>query len=138
MYATQQDIIDIYGQDALTVAADRDGDGVADPGVADEALTQATAEMDSYIGKKYDLPLPSTPAVLVPKCVDIAIYRMSQSPAALTDEIKDRYEKAIAWLRDLARGLVVLGLPDSPPSSGGGVFASGPARVFTRDTMKGR
>lgn len=137
MYATEQDIIDTYGNDALVVAADRDSDGVADPGVVDEALNQATAEMDSYIGKKYDLPLPSVPAVLVPKCVDLALYRLSLGANAMTEEIAERHKQAIAWLRDVARGMVTLGLPDSPPSAGGGVHVEGNPRQFSRDKLKG-
>jgi phage gp36-like protein len=138
MYATQQDMIDAYGSDAVTLAADRDGDGQADAGVIDAALAAATSEMDSYIGAKYTLPLNSTPAVLTDKCVDIALYRLSQRPGAMTDEIKDRFEKALAWLRDVSRGVVSLGVDPSPPSQGGGgvQLVSGPRR-FTRDTLKG-
>ena len=136
-YATQQNIIDTYGNDVLVVAADRDGDGNADAGVVDEALNQATAEMDSYIAVKYELPLPSVPAVLVPQCVDIALYRLSLDANAMTEEIRQRYEDAVAWLKAIAAGKASLGLPDAPPSSGGGVQITGPARQFTRDTLKG-
>ena len=137
MYATQQDVIDTYGQEALTVAADRDGDGVADPGVADKALADASELMDSYLGKRYDLPLPTVPEVLKPVCVDIALYRMSQGPATLTDEIKDRYRAALRWLERVADGKVSLGLPDSPPSAGGGVHVESAPRQFTRANLKG-
>ncbi|HEX9844040.1 MAG TPA: DUF1320 domain-containing protein [bacterium] len=137
-YATAQDMTDAYGSDAVTLAADRDGDGVADAGVIDEALAAATAEMDSYIGTKYQLPLATPPAVLKDKCVDIALYRLSQRPGAMTDEVKDRYEKALAWLRDVSRGVVSLGTDPSPPSQGGGgVQVSHNPRRFTRDTLKG-
>ena len=137
MYATRQDIIDTYGPEALTIAADRDGDGAEDAGVADKALADASELMDSYIGAKYDLPLPTAPDVLKPVCVDIALYRMSQGAGALTEEIAERHKQAVAWLRDLSRGLVSLGLDDSPPSAGGGVQTSGPTRRFTRDKLTG-
>lgn len=138
MYATEQDMIDAYGSDAITIAADRDGDGVADPGVIDEALLFATEFINSYVGAKYALPLSSVPPVLPPVCVDIALYRLSQRPGAMTDEIKDRYEKVVSWLDRVARGIVSLGVDPSPPSQGGGgvQLVSGPRR-FTRDTLKG-
>ena len=136
-YATEQDIVDAYGQDALVLAADRDGDGIADAGVVAEALSAASAEMDSYIGAKYDLPLPSVPEVLKAKCVDVALYRLAQRPGAMTDEIKDRYEKALAWLKDLARGLVSLGIETAPPSAGGGLEVSYNTRQFSRKNLEG-
>jgi phage gp36-like protein len=138
MYATQQDMIDAYGSDAVTLAADRDGDGQADAGVVDEALLFATEFINSYLGAKYTLPLATVPAVLPPVCVDIALYRLSQRPGAMTDEMKDRYEKAVSWLDRVARGIVSLGVDPSPPSQGGGgvQLVSGPRR-FTRDSLKG-
>lgn len=137
MYATQADVAAIYGQDALTVAADRDGDGAADPGVADEALTQASELMDSFIGSKYALPLPSVPAVLRQVCVDIALYKLAQRPGSMTEEIKDRNDAAMRWLRDLADGRVTLGIDQSPPSAGGGIQVVSNPRRMTRDKLWG-
>lgn len=137
-YATEADIVAAYGQNALIVAADRDGDGAADTGVVAQALTDAEALMDSYIGAKYTLPLPSVPAVLKPVCVDAALYRMSLEAGRMTDEIKDRYEKALAWLRDVSRGLVSLGIAEPPASvGGGGVQIVSNTRRLTRDSLKG-
>jgi phage gp36-like protein len=136
-YATRQEIIDRYGSAALIVAADRDGDGLEDAGVVDKALVDAGELMDSYIGAKYQLPLATVPAVLKPVCVDLAFYRLCQGAAALTEEITRRHEQAVSWLRDLARGVVTLGEQPAPPSSGGGIAVSGPARTFTRKTLEG-
>ena len=138
MYATEQDIIDRHGAAALTIAADRDNDGVADPGVVDKALADATVLMDSYIQKKYDLPLPApTPEILAPVCVDVAWYKLSSTPGMMTEEIERRHKDAIRWLENLAKGLVSLGVDQSPPSAGGGVQVESKERVFTRDTLKG-
>lgn len=138
MYATRQDIIDIYGSDALTVAADRDGDGQEDAGVVDQALADATELMDSYIGAKYALPLPTpAPDVLRPICVDLAFYRLSQGAHALTEEIEKRETRAIAWLKDVARGVVSLGIDPSPESAGGGVQVVSGDRRFTRGKLTG-
>jgi phage gp36-like protein len=138
-YAGEADMIAAYGADALIVAADRDGDGVADAGVIEAALAAATAELDSYLSTKYPVPLAApVPAVVRDKAVDIALYKLSQRPGAMTDEIKDRYEKALAWMRDVSRGVVMLGHTPGPVSTGGGgvQLVSGERR-FTRDTLKG-
>ena len=57
-YASQADIVDLYGQNALVVA-DRDGDGVADAAAISRAMDLSSGEMDTYIGRRYSLPLPA-------------------------------------------------------------------------------
>lgn len=137
MYAIRQDIVDRYGAPALTVAADRDGDGVEDVGVVDKALADAATLIDSYLVERYALPLPQVPAVLIQTAVDIAFYRLCQSAAALTYEIKDRNGLALRWLRDVADGRAGLGLPTAPASTGGGPQLVSNERQMTRDKLRG-
>jgi phage gp36-like protein len=137
MYATQQDIVDRYGQDLLLLIADRDADAVIDVDVVTRALTDATAEIDTYLAAKYELPLPSVPEVLVRLCVDVVVYRLSSEADAATEERRIRYDDAIALLRRIASGEVSLGLPDPPPSSSGAAVVSGEGRVFSRKSMRG-
>lgn len=132
-YATQQQIEDRYGQEALLLVADRDGDGVADTAVVDQALIDATAEIDTYLAARYDLPLPSTPEVLVRLCVDIVIYRLAADADVATEEKRQRYEDAVALLRRMASGEVSLGLPEPPESSNGTVSINAQPRRFGRD-----
>ena len=133
-YATTQDIIDRYGEDQLLVLADRDGDGEADAEVTARALADADAEIDLHVGAVYDLPLASVPAGLVQVAVDIAVYRMCNSDALVTEEIRRRYEDARATLRRIAKREVSLG--PVPEASGGTAKAPaivhGPRRVFGR------
>ena len=136
-YATQQDIIDRYGDDALIVASDRDGDGLVDVDTVSKALADATADIDSYVARKYALPLPTVPDVLVRICVDIAMYRLSPEPGVGTEDRRTRYDDAIAFLKDVAKGVAGLGLEESPPTSVGAVTVAGPSRVFSRNSMKG-
>lgn len=139
-YATQQDIVDLYGEEYLLLSADRDGDGTADTGVASAALTAASSEIDSYLSSKYDLPLADTPSHLTKICVDVAIYHMCPSAPALTEEKSTRYKAAVQWLRDVAKGVIQLGLPDPPASIGGGpalTYANTTRRLFSRSSMRG-
>lgn len=138
-YATQTDMETHYGVEQVLLAADRDGDGVADTGVITAALTKATEEIDSYLAVRYDLPLATVPGVLMRVCSDLAMFHMSPDSSTLTEEKRERYKDGIAWLKDLSRGLAVLGsseeqegVQDIPTIAG-----SSETRAFTRTTMRG-
>jgi phage gp36-like protein len=75
------------------------------------ALADATAEMDSYLGRRYSLPLPSAsiPPVLQRLCCDIAIYRlMALLPKEAVADARRRYDDATTWLEDLVGGRIQL------------------------------
>lgn len=143
-YATIDDITDLYGAEAL-IAADRDGDGTAEADVVARALVSASEEIDSYLSVRYVLPLAGTHGVLVQYCVDIALYRLSNSRGFVTDELRQRYEDARAALKDLAAGRAALVMPRAPaageddPLAGAGpqpMLSHGPERLFSRDKMR--
>lgn len=131
-YATRQDIIDRYGEDELIVAADHDEDGVADATVVMQGLSDASDEIDAYVGGRYTLPLAVVPSVLMRLCVDMALYLMSKPPS-ITDEKRRRYEDAIKLLTLISTGKVTLGAND-PESSGnvGGTYFQANRRLFKR------
>lgn len=140
-YADQQDLERLFGSAELLIAADRDGDGESDPGVIRAALDAATAEMDSYIGVKYTLPLSTTqkPAVLVDICADIAMYRMSIDSPAMTDAKRQRYEDRVSWLRDLSKEVVTLGKEETTETADDLTVMTDTSeeRIFSRTKMRG-
>lgn len=138
-YATQQDIIDRHGADALYVA-DRDGDGVIDADAVAQALTDASAEIDTYIGARYPLPLDETPSILRGKACDIALYRLASARSAQSEEQRTRYEDAIDLLKAIAKGSATLPItvPEGEePSSPRPVVQEGPERLFSREKTRG-
>lgn len=143
-YATQSDITALYGADALA-AADQDGDGVIDAAQVASALGSAAAEIDSYIGVRYALPISGTHPHLMQICVDVALYRLSNARGWVTDELRLRYEDAVKALRAYAEGKAALNLPADPDiatdedggSSPRPMLTSGPARIFSRDKLRG-
>jgi phage gp36-like protein len=135
-YATQQDIIDRYGADALYVAADRDNNDAVDTAAVDRALDDASDEINTYVGKKYQLPLNPVPTVLLRICVDIALYRLSFG-LAFTEEKRKRYEDAVRFLEGISTGKASLGFDDgsaATPTAGDAELISNP-RQFSRRTM---
>lgn len=133
MYATQDDIVDRYGEDELLTVADRDGDDTVDAAVVSQALQDATDEIDTYVGSRYSLPLPTQPTALKRICVDIALYRLS-TESGLTEEKRKRYEDAVKFLLGIAKGDIKLGLPE-PNGGPVTVEISGPDRRFNRRNM---
>lgn len=134
-YASAQDISDRYGADKLLLLADRNADDAADTEVVDQALRDASAEIDTYLAAKYSMPLPSVPDALVRLCVDIAVYRLGVSADLATEEMRQRYEDAVALLGRISKGTASLGLPKPPSSSNGAVLVAGPKRRFGRDNL---
>ena len=80
------------------------------PNAIDEALQDATEEIDSYVAVKYQLPLPSIPSTLKRVACNIARYRLYfQQP---TEEIENRYKAEIDYLKRVADGKAILNILD--------------------------
>ncbi len=117
MYATAADMIAAFGEDEVVACTDRIGEHVVDMLVLETALQSASSEADSYLARRYALPLTLTPipAALTSVVCDIARYRLTGGVASETDPIRDRYKLACDWLRRLADGDIDLpGMLASP------------------------
>ncbi len=138
-YATQQDVIDRYGEEELLTASDRDNDGNIDTVAVSRALDDASAEIDSYLVERYTLPLAApVPARLVEICGAIAVYKLSNASGPNTEEKRLRYEDALKWLSKVALGEVGLGDAGAEGSADTpSVSMTAQPRLFTRDTQGG-
>lgn len=137
IYATSQDIVDRYNAETLILVFDRQRLGVPDAAAVAKALADASAELDSYIGGRYTLPLAIVPPALAGYCVDIALYRGSDS-VAVPEERRKRYEDAIRWAGKVGEGKIKLQLPtgDAPVAVTAAIKVVAPERVFTRETLE--
>ena len=138
MYAVVADLDTRFGEDELSsLAPSENAQEAYDSTKLDASLAEASAEMDTFIAVAYSLPLSSTPAYLKTVCCDIARYRLWDNSA--TEEVRQRYEDAAAWLKRLAKGEVSLGLASGEAGSARGSVAvtrSQSDRLFTRNTLK--
>ena len=134
-YATAEQVTERHGADAVLLLTDRDGDGVADSGAIERALEDASAEIDTYLAAKYDLPLSETPAVLTRLAADIAIYRLAVSADRRIDEHRVRYDDAVKLLVRIAKGEASLGL--ASPGQPSRAWTQSRPRRFSRETMAG-
>lgn len=136
-YATAADLAQRFGEQELAQLADPLNTGEPDAAVLALALADAQAEIDGYLQARYQLPLPTVPAVLVRLACDVARYRLSCDRA--TDEVRRRYEDAIKLLTNISRGVVALGLAEADPAPQPSLasFAAGAERVFGRANTAG-
>jgi phage gp36-like protein len=105
------DIVEIYGPKQLrNVAPLDDNDTIISASVAG-ALNRASSTVDSYLSRRYAVPLASAQvtADIQQKTIDIAMYTMALGLDQQTTEHRLRYEDAIAWLRDVAAGKAGIG-----------------------------
>jgi phage gp36-like protein len=136
VYATAADLTAYLGATGATIVSDRDGSGSADTGVQDTALAGASSTADSYLAQW--LPLPEVPLALRECVLAIATYRLANNME--TDDQRRRYEDAIQWLRDVAKGIASLGIPpavEDPSASVGVVSFAYQDRQLTRSTLRG-
>ena len=95
MYATEPDLVARFGEEIGNLKL-----MVSNPTFVDDAIQDATEEINGHIGGRYPLPLPNVPSNLKRMACDIARYRLYfERP---TEEVRKRYEDAIAFLKRVA------------------------------------
>lgn len=95
MYATEADLVARFGAEIGNLKL-----MVSNPDFVKDAIQDATEEINGHIGDRYPLPLPNVPSNLKRMACDIARYRLYfEQP---TEEVRKRYEDAIAFLKRVA------------------------------------
>lgn len=95
MYATEPDLVARFGNELEQLKR-----VLPSPTAVEDAIQDATEEINGHIGGRYSLPLPNVPSNLKRMACDIARYRLYfQQP---TEEVRQRYEDAIAFLKRVA------------------------------------
>lgn len=136
MYAVQSDLETRYGTEELAQLSDRTAGVVVNATVVARAIADAQAEIDSYVGARYAVPLAPVPDLINRVCCDIARYYLHED--RVTDQVRKRYEDCVDLLQAIATGKAELSLAadGSPaPSAGAGVMVSAPERVFSAETL---
>lgn len=138
-YCSQSNLLDQISEDDLIQLTDDDDTGAVDTDVVDQAIADADAEINSYCGVRHSVPFSTVPPMVLKLSVDITIYNLYSRRRGAPDERKERYDNAIRYLKDVAKGLVTLGEddPESTPSESSSPDISSNTRIFSRDTMEG-
>ncbi len=134
-YATVAAITNRYGDDFLYPIADRDNDDTLDTTTVENALADASSLIDSYLSTRYPLPLVAFPDLLQRLCVDIAVYWLAKD-GETTEEKRQRYADALAWLERIATGKVALNITDSERTTPMPAISATRVRLFSRATLQ--
>lgn len=140
IYATKQDLEDRDGSMLYNFALDRSTDTLNDVWI-DEALATADDEINGYLSRRFVLPLPTVPDLLKRNAIVIAFHWLADRDNQATDLLRERYDRAIAKIKEIAAGKIDLGLPtpDMPPEGSVGKveLVQENERLFTRNSLKG-
>ncbi|MEO3355772.1 gp436 family protein [Acinetobacter haemolyticus] len=131
MYATRGDLearfgaVEIANLEAMQT----------EPDAVEQALQDASEEIDSYIAVAYTLPLPLIPSTLKRVACNIARYRLYfQQP---TEEVEKRYESEVAYLKRIADKKAVLPILDEDDKPTGELPQQSPATMPIGTTYRG-
>ncbi len=110
-YATVQDMIGRFGETEMLRLSSVDGllPDVVNPVPVDQALADADGIIDSYLRKRYSVPLAPVPQVITRASCILARYDLSvggdREPA---DQVKADRRDVVAWLTQLSNGTATL------------------------------
>ncbi|NOI14833.1 gp436 family protein [Vibrio hepatarius] len=139
-YVTKQDLIDRDEQMLWNFAIDRTTNELNDTWI-NQALDQADEEIDSFLGRRFVLPLVTVPGILNKVAITIAFYWLGDRDNQVTELLEKRYKDALTTLREIATGKRELGLPtlEAPAESSVGKveLVQDNERTFTRTSLKG-
>lgn len=135
-YITSSDMIAAFGEEEMIALSNLDNSSatVINGAVIQKAIDDACASVDGYLAVRYSVPIIPTPPVLTRITCDFARGILDQNNPR--EEVIRRWDMAVAYLKDLARGLAVLPMPqvEAPQATDSPQYRS-PGRVFTRDTL---
>lgn len=105
-YCTVQDLADEYG--AELSQAYPDGSGSYDAALVAQTLDDFAGQMDEYIGSRYALPIvnPTASRAAWLRRVNMEGARYLMWKHGASEKVRKAYEDHIAYLRDLAKGVI--------------------------------
>lgn len=137
MYCTKQDLIDRFGENELVQLTDHDNLGFINDDVLNQAIADASAEMDGYLASRYSLPLATVPQTLKPLCCNIARYKLYDEQAS--EQVTKNNDAAIKFLFSVSKGEISLGVDSLGAKAQSTDFAEvqSAGSVFGRDKSSG-
>ncbi len=144
-YITNTDIQERLGSTTYVSLTDDDGDSIADVGVVDEARLGAEGEVNSYLARRFAVPIDLTMHtdlvdLLKSITLDLVEYRLrSRRPPVSQDSLRKRAD-AIVWLTKIAEGKIDLPSAAAVAANttrGSLASSTGEDRLLSRDEMSG-
>jgi phage gp36-like protein len=134
-YCTVDDLLLLIPLAELAEISAEDQD-LPDYLVVENAIDKASAEIDSYLGVRYILPLAAAPAQLRNLSVDMALYHLYSRRSIAPPVRRQKYDDAVAFLKQVAAGQAVVDGAGDPTEDNRQVGEfSGALRVFNRKDL---
>ncbi|UCD28524.1 MAG: DUF1320 domain-containing protein, partial [Planctomycetota bacterium] len=112
-YAGNTDVEERLGSTLYVQLTDDAGTGSADEDKVAEALLGAEGEVNSYLGRRYAVPIDvstysGVAAVLKSVTLDLVEYRLHTRRPPVPDDVRRKKEAAVKWLERVASGRATL------------------------------
>ena len=122
-YISNADIEERLGAQTYVQLADDDGDAVADVGVVNEARLGAEGEVNSYLARRYRLPIdlaahPELADILATITLDLVEFRLHTRRPPVSDAVVQKQHRALQWLQRIADGTIDLPSLSELPAGG--------------------
>lgn len=132
-YASVEDMIARFGEPEMaraTAPANTEIVGV-NPEPISTALEDASALIDSYLRRRYAVPLQAVPPEINRACCMLARYDLGLGgQRSISDQAQKTREEIVGWLGRIARGDVLLGMEEVSPGEESFATAQGRRPVF--------
>jgi phage gp36-like protein len=109
-YCTTQDMIDRYGEEELIQLTDREGTGAINGQRLADAITDASATIDSRIGGRYRLPISPVPLVLEKLACELALLTLYENARQLDDAMREDRKALLRELDAIGSGRIAIGV----------------------------
>jgi phage gp36-like protein len=122
----------------LVQLTDDTNSGSTNDQVVTDVLNEASAMIDSYCRNRYTVPLQSSDQVKG-LCLTIAEYLLYLRRKRVKPDVRQSYEDAISFLKDVSMGKAGLDQPinATPQSGGGDVQSTEVPEKFSDDNLAG-
>jgi phage gp36-like protein len=135
-YCAYADIKKNLPEETLVQLTDDEGVGTVNQVRISEAIAQADAEINSYLGTKYTVPFTAPiPDIVKQLSIKMSIYHLySRRMEEIPKTRVDRYNNSLRILEKIAAGSISIGAATEPEGESDQIKASTSAedRVFTR------
>jgi phage gp36-like protein len=142
-YAVQADLERAAGGAAnLVQLADLDADGSIDAVGLAAVINDASRWVDSYLARRYDVPLASPSDIIRRVTAEEAVYQLKKQRRAVDADARTEHEDNERWLEGVRDGAINPGV-DPPPAKSTAVAATTGVRdsddpdQVTRNSLKG-
>ena len=122
-YISNADIEERLGTQTYVQLTDDDGDAVADVGVVDEARLGAEGEVNSYLARRYRVPIdlavnPELADLLATITLDLVEFRLHTRRPPVSDAVLQKQRHAVQWLQRIVDGTIDLPSLSELPAGG--------------------